>query len=48
MEQWNDGILGTFVIHFENSRKVLGFCTTLLGCDIYQCKGCGYVELIHD
>jgi len=44
-----------FVVHykrwirpvvFENVRKVLACRTPVLGCHIYQCKGCGHVELI--
>ena len=31
---------------FENVRKVLACRTPVLGCHIYQCKGCGHVELI--
>ena len=31
---------------FENVRKVLACRTPVLGCHIYQCKGCGHLELI--
>jgi hypothetical protein len=31
---------------FENVRKVLACRTPVLGCHIYQCKGCGHIELI--
>ncbi len=31
---------------FENVRKVLACRTPVLGCHIYECKGCGHVELI--
>lgn len=31
---------------FENVRKVLACRTPVLGCHVYQCKGCGHVELI--
>jgi len=30
---------------FENVRKVLACRTPVLGCHIYQCKGCGHIEL---
>ena len=30
----------------ENVRKVLACRIPLLGCHIYQCKGCGHLELI--
>ena len=33
-------------IVFENVRKVLACRTPVLGCHIYQCKGCGHLELI--
>ena len=31
---------------FENVRKVLACRTPVLGCHIYQCNGCGHLELI--
>ena len=31
---------------FENVRKVLACRTPVLGCHVYQCKGCGHVALI--
>ena len=31
---------------FENVRKVLACRTPVLGCHIYQCKGCGHIELV--
>jgi hypothetical protein len=31
---------------FENVRKVLSCRTPVLGCHVYQCKGCGHVELV--
>ena len=31
---------------FENLRKLLACRTPVLGCHIYQCKGCGHLELI--
>ena len=31
---------------FENVRKILACRTPVLGCHIYQCKGCGHIELI--
>jgi hypothetical protein len=33
-------------IVFENVRKVLACRTRVLGCHIYQYKGCGHIELI--
>ena len=31
---------------FENVRKVLSCRTPVLGCHLYQCKGCGHIELV--
>ena len=31
---------------FENVRKVLACRSPVLGCHIYQCDGCGHVELV--
>ena len=31
---------------FENVRKVLACRTPVLGCHIYQCEGCGHIELV--
>ena len=31
---------------FENVRKVSACRTPVPGCQIYQCKGCGHIELV--
>jgi len=31
---------------FENVRKVLACRTPVLGCHVYQCEGCGHVQIV--